>query len=285
MKKVLTVIGIIVVVLLAIGAWWVYYVPAPAVAILYIEEGAAEVDLGQGWIAAQDEMELAQGAKVRTGKDGAASVVLLEGEVVHLEPNTEITLSEITDTRMRIKQLAGETWNKITRISGIMTFEVETPNTVATVRGTELMVKVGDEEDEVAVGEGEAEVGFVKTPSKKLVVGAMRRVRMQAALDTITEETLAADDPRLAKFREKYVKHLQRVRLREIRRHKQLLRMAQKRYGVDEEQMNQFLREVDEGKKDEDALYRQLPGVLKKKAERAYKITKAIKKAKQAMRP
>jgi hypothetical protein len=280
MKNIWAAIGVIAVILVAAGAFWLLSVPPASAAVLYIDEGTVEVDLGQGWVQGSDEMELSQGAKVRTG-EGSASVILLAGEVLHLEPNTEVALSEIGKDKMHIKQFAGETWHKITKISGITSYEVETPNTVATVRGTEFYVKMG-EEDEIAVGEGEVEVGFAKAPSKKLVMGAMRRMKMRHQFDEMVEEELL-DDPRLGKFREKYVRHLKRMRMHEIKKNGQLVRMAQKRYGFDDEKMKQFLDEVDEGRRDEDAMYKQVPGALKKKAERAYKITKAIKRAKRMM--
>ncbi len=278
MNKAVATIGVIVVILIAAGAFWLFSVPPATAAVLYVDEGTVEIDVGKGWVPGQDEMELLAGAKVRTGA-GAASVVMLEGEVMHLEPQTEVTLQEISDQTIKITQLLGETWHKVTKISGISTYEIETPSTVATVRGTEFYV-TSDEEDAIAVEEGEVEVGFVKTPSKKLMVGPKRKMRMQAKLDTMTEEEFT-DDPRAAKFKENYIKKLQRMRMREIKKNERLINVAMKRYGVTDEKMRQFLDDVDEGRQDEDKLYEQVPKPLRKKAERAYKITKAIKKARQ----
>ena len=281
MNKKLVIIGIVV---LLVGAllFWLFAAPSVAAAVLYIDEGTVEVDQGKGWVPGSDEMELGPGAKVRTST-GSASVIILEGEVVHLEPNTEISLDDVSKDSIRIKQTAGETWSKITKISGISTFEVETPNTVATVRGTELFVTVGDDEDDVEVGDGEVEVGFAKKPGEKHKVSAMHKMRMQHKLDKMTEEVVS-DDARITKFREKYVKHLQRMRMREIKKHGVLMGAAKTRYGIADDQVQRYLDDVDAGKQDEDKAFAQVPGMLKKNAERTYKITKEIKKAKQKMR-
>jgi len=263
-------------------AFWLFAAPPVSAAVLYIDEGTVDVDQGKGWMPGTDEMELRQGAKVRTST-GSASVIVLEGEVVHLEPNTEIALAEISEDTIRIKQTAGETWNKITKISGISTFEVETPTTVATVRGTEFFVTVGDEEDDVEVADGEVDVAFTKKRGDKHKLGAMRKMRMKHKLDTMTEEAVS-DDPRIGKFREKYVTQLKRMRTREMKKHGALMGLAKKQYGINDDQVKNYLDEVDEGKQNEDKAYAQVPGVLKKKAERAYKITKEIKKAQQKMR-
>ena len=278
MAKMWAVVGGVLVVLVAIGAYWALSAPAVTAAVLYVDEGTVEVNTGSGWTQGSDEMELPAGAQVRTGS-GAASVVLLEGEVMHLEPNTEVTLSEVSENKIKILQTLGETWHKVTKISGVSTYEVETPNTVATVRGTEFYVNTG-EDDDIAVEEGEVEAGFVKQPSKKLMVKSKHKMKMQAKLDKMTEEELG-DDARVAKFQEKYIKHLKRIRLREIRKQGKLGKMMMKRYGVTDENMQQYLDDVDEGRQDEDKAYEQVPGPLKKKVERAYKITKAIKRAKQ----
>jgi hypothetical protein len=272
MAKALSIIGVIAVVLVAVVTFWAYSVPAATTAILYIESGTVEVDQGSGWAAGSDEMELSQGAKVRT-KEGEASVVLLSGEVLHLEPGTEISLSEVSNSKISIKQLAGETWNKVTRISGISSYEVETPTTVATVRGTELFVGM----DSVTVGEGEVEAGFTQQPSKKILLRTLRKATFDPEKDLTDEQVL--DEPRLNEFREKYIKHLKRIRMHELKKHKGLISVAKKRYGVTDQQIEQFLDDVDEDRKNEDELYKQVPGPLKRKLERTYKLTKAIKRA------
>jgi hypothetical protein len=268
-------VGAVAAVLVIAAGIWLASSPKVSAAILYVDSGTVEVDVGKGWVAGTDEMELSQGAKVRT-KDGTASVILQEGEVMHLEPNTEVSLSQISGDKMHMDQASGETWNKITRISGITTYEVETPTTVATVRGTEFFVNIGAEDD-IAVEEGNVEVGFTETPTKKLVVGKNRRLR--AKLGNMTEEVLGTD-PRAEKFRQKYIKALERLRTREMKKHQNLIGIAKRTQGMTDEQIQQYISDLDEGRQDLESAYSQVPGVFKSKVQRSYLITKAIRKAK-----
>jgi hypothetical protein len=267
--------GALAVVILLAAVFWTLSAPPITAAVLYIDNGVVEVDIGNGWVQGADEMELGEGAKVRTGK-GSASVVLQEGEVMSLEPNTEVELSELSKNKISIRQVAGETWNKITKISGITSYEVETPNTVATVRGTEFFLAT-NVEDDLLVEEGEVDFGFIKTPSKKIGVNAKNKAKAKG--QDIIEETFTTD-PRAAKFKEKYIKHLRQIRMREIKKNKMLLGIAKKQYGVTDDQIQQYLIDADEGRVDIDSDYKQVPGVFKGKIERAYLITKAIRKAK-----
>src|SRR3990172_6864214 len=125
MKKLVIAAAVILIILGAV--YFLAIAPkAATAAILYVERGQVEVNTGTGWQTGNDEMELKKGSGVRTA-DGEATVVLLEGEVMHLEPNTEVKLEQISGKKIKITQLAGETWNKVTKISGISEFIVETP--------------------------------------------------------------------------------------------------------------------------------------------------------------
>jgi len=270
MKKIIIAV-IVILALLGIG----YFVLAPkaaTAAILYVERGQVEVNTGTGWQTGSDEMELKKGSGVRTA-DGEATVVLLEGEVMHLEPNSEVKLEQISGKKIKITQLAGETWNKVTKISGISEFIVETPTTVATVRGTEFALN----EEELAVTDGEVGYGPKGEPSKIKV-----RKGKRALAKTMQEEDIA-ELARFKQFPEKYEKILQRVRAREIRKHQQILKMAEKR-GYTEEKIRAQLNEVDEDRENEDKLYEQAPLLVKPKAKRAYMLTKEIKRARMRIR-
>ncbi len=268
MKKIV-IAGIVVLVLVAIG----YFLLAPSAAtaaILYVETGQVDVDTGKGWQAGTDEMELAEGNKVRTG-DGEATVVLLEGEVLHLEPNSEVTLSEIGKT-IKITQTTGETWNKITKISGIEEYTIETPTTVATVRGTEFMLN----EEELAVDDGEVDYGHKGEPGKIKVRGKKRALANVMKEEDMPPEMLE----KMKRFPEKYERALKRVRMHEIRKHKGIIMKAAEKKGYTEEQMLQELNEIDEGRKNEEEFYQKVPAMMKPKAKRTYLLTKEIKKAK-----
>jgi hypothetical protein len=263
-------IGAVAVLVIIIGIGYFLLAPPPVTAaLLYVESGDVQVNTGKGWISATDEMELDTGDSVKTGA-GEATLILQEGEVVHLQPNTEIKLDKISGKSIKLTQSAGETWNKITKISGILEFSIETPNTVATVRGTEFMLN--DAQLDVADGEVEFEK---KSDKKKMMV----RAKKKALAATMREEDMTETDfAKMNKFAGMEVNVLKKVRAREIRKHDALIKMAEKK-GLTKAQMEQDLADVDAGKKNEDEFYEQVPAAMKPKAKRIYLLTKEIKRA------
>ena len=255
-----------------------YFILAPASAtpaVLYIEEGTVEVNAGKGWVAGVNEMELKNGAGVRT-KEGEATVVFMEGEMLSLQPNTEVRLDKVTPKKVLVSQLAGETWNKITKLSGITEYAISTPSTVATVRGTEFFLN----DEELAVGDGEVQYGSHEKQSMVMV-----RKHKQAVKDKFVEEEMSDEQlAKMKKFPQKYMKVLKNVRAREIRKHKMLVDQLKKKSGMSEAELEKQLEGIDEGAVDEDKLYSKVPGLLQPKAKRAYMLTKEIKKVRQQMK-
>ena len=91
-------------------------------------------------------MLLCQSDSIKTGENTSASIILFESSIIRLDNNTEITIKEILQqegkTSVKIKQDSGRTWNTVLRMSGIDDYEVHTPTTVASVRGTSFDVWV-----------------------------------------------------------------------------------------------------------------------------------------------
>ena len=269
MKK-LAITAVVVLLVLA-GIYFVFIAPKPATAaILYVEKDGVEVNMGSGWQTGADEMELKKDAQVRTA-DGEATIVFYEGEIMHMQPNSEIKLDEISSSEIKVSQLAGETWNKVTKISGVSEFTVETPSTVATVRGTEFFIN----EEQLDVMDGVVDYEN-KADKKKIKVGKGKH----ALAHMMQEEDMPPEMmERYKQFPEKYVNILKKVRAREIKKHKGMLKMVASK-GYTEDKIKEQLNEVDEGMQDEDKLYEQVPSIMKPRAKRTYLLTKEIKKAK-----
>jgi len=248
--------------------------PSAATAILYIESGTVEVDQGKGWESATNEMNLDVGDSVRT-LNGEATLILLEGEVMQLEPNTEIKLDLVSKKKISIIQKTGETWNKVTKISGVREYEVTTPTTVATVRGTEFLLGMGDME----VAEGT--VDYERLSDKKM----MKVNKLEKALaNSMTMEKMSESDmSKMEKYRSRMIKRLERTRERELNKHRIFLRFAEKN-GYTEQVLRDTLSEMDNGQKNPDEYYQKTPGVLKPRAKRTFELTKAIKELKNETR-
>lgn len=104
------------------------------------------------------------GARVRTGPDGQAEIVLDDGSRLQLRPNTSVMLSghkRQAKQKSSVVLFFGRVWSKVTRSSsGETNYEVSTPNAVAGVRGTEFETAVGEDGSvRVRVSEGKVAVG------------------------------------------------------------------------------------------------------------------------------
>jgi hypothetical protein len=145
-QKILIIIPIIVILLIAIFILLSQTTDSVS-AQLVIDYGTVEVQHNGGtWEPAKSGMLLHQSDAVRTGEDTYASVILFESSIVRLDSNTQILIKELISdaaaTNVTIEQETGRTWNTIQKISGIDNYEVQTPTTVASVRGTTFDVNV-----------------------------------------------------------------------------------------------------------------------------------------------
>ena len=138
----------VIVVICIIGVLWFALNPGgvTARAQLIIDSGVVQVRHDGGWFSAENGTYLYQSDSVRTGDNSSATIVLFESSMVRLDSNTEVTLQELIreggETSVTIDQGAGRTWNTVSKISGIDDYEVQTPTTVASVRGTAFVVIV-----------------------------------------------------------------------------------------------------------------------------------------------
>ncbi len=99
------------------------------------------------------------GDEIRTGERSRAVLTYFEGSTVTLEPST-VLLVESAESRsggtvVRMLQLAGRTWHVVTKLASPGSrYEVETPASTASVRGTEFEVSVVMAETTITTAEG-----------------------------------------------------------------------------------------------------------------------------------
>jgi len=100
------------------------------------DEGADDFRL------AEDGETLDVGDSVRTGPDSRALITFFEGSTLEMEPETEVTLERLEEEEeggffTKIGQSIGVTWHRVVEFTDPRSaYEVETPSTVAAVRGT-----------------------------------------------------------------------------------------------------------------------------------------------------
>lgn len=146
-NKFIFVIPVIAVIIIAGLVWFFVLSPETVRAQLIIESGIVEVKHeNDNWLIGKNGMILYQSDIIKTGNNTEASVVLFESSIIRLDSNTEIVLEEIIieaeGTTVTIQQNSGRTWNTVLKVSGIDNYDVQTPTTVASVRGTTFDVNI-----------------------------------------------------------------------------------------------------------------------------------------------
>ena len=112
------------------------------------------------FVSATDGEVLVAGDTVRTAEGARAVLTYFEGSTVSIEPNSELTIetaSSLTDgsTVVVMQQNFGRTWHVVTKlITGNSKYEVKTPASTASVRGTAFEVDSDGERTVVTTTEG-----------------------------------------------------------------------------------------------------------------------------------
>lgn len=115
------------------------------------------------------------GSEIKTSNTGRASILYPNGTISNLKENTDIVISDLADggNKSRIKLLVGGIWAKIKNISGRGdSFQIETQNIVASVRGTILAVNFENQISWVAVLENKVSVQALDSKTGKEIGGA-----------------------------------------------------------------------------------------------------------------
>ena len=250
------IIGIIaVVVILAAVGYFTITGSTTVKAFLTIHQGDVQVNSGKGWRGATDGMDLAEKDYVKTLVNSEASVVLHESIIINMAPETELSISNLAKSNAKIEQASGSTWNKFTGLTGVEEFSVETPTTVATVRGTDFEVNM----DSILVGEGEVEIEF--NGETLIIRGGKKAVIRdgQIFVEDLTEEDWA----RILHNRGVTIDVLKVLRLREVEKHPFLAKQLKSKYGITDADIKEHLEKADRGEYDLDEIAEKSPVKLK----------------------
>lgn len=194
--------------------------PAP-VALQEAEADALlAVQHGQVWVNAQlaePGTALKEGDVVKTSEGAEATVVFFDSSVLRLSANTEIMVKRFSakPRLVQVRQIAGDTWSRVLRISGVVDYEIETPNTIATVRGTGFKISVTERGTEIGVKEGAVHVAATIEGRivAEQVIGDEQEAAVEGAVielapiepDPWIAENLAEDEQFIEEAREEFV--------------------------------------------------------------------------------
>ena len=120
--------------------------PPPRTATLTGIKGKVEVQLDQGaWQTADGSLRLKPGDRIHTGWKSSVTIVLPDGSSLKVAPMTLVSLDDVPSAggppRTRVGLKLGEVKAEVARLRGSASdFQVRTPTTTASVRGTEFTV-------------------------------------------------------------------------------------------------------------------------------------------------
>lgn len=244
-------LGLIVLVIIILFVAYSYITKSSMdVALLNIEEGSVLVDNGGGYVAAQDNMRLGLKDSVKT-ESGKASIILYESIVISLDANTEVKIEELSKKNIRLSQKSGSTWNKFKSLFGAESLIVETPESVASVRGTTFRVKMNS----LLVGEGR--VNYEYSGENEDVLGGEKATALQGNI--IKGNLTREEKQELIIAIERHIKLLKEVRIREVEKKKLVLNKLLARYGLNPEELDSYFERVDNKEIDLEEVEKKIP--------------------------
>lgn len=168
--------------------------------VLWQSSGKEGVD---DWVKAKEQAELSKGDKIKTEEGSEATLIFFDNSVVHVGPGSEITIKEgsinqenHTSNQVALEVQAGRVWARILQlVDKDASFEIESSNTVATVRGTAFDFQVlPDQQIEITAAESEIEVTTATDQTflaeeTETVIGQSQKIAVKPA----SEEKLQTD--------------------------------------------------------------------------------------------
>ena len=238
---------------------------------IHIESGDVFVDGNQ----ILEDMKLKEGNVIETKDNSFATVILYESVFINLESNTIINLEELTLKFPKVSQKKGETWNTFTKLSGVEEYSIQTGNSIASVRATAF----GLRENYILGGEGEVEYK---------IDGDNFAVRANKVVEKIREEVkerdaTAEEKQKIIGHKLRALKELQRLRDLELNKKPIILNMVKKRTGATDEELENYLEDIDNEVIDIDELVRQSPIEIES-IDKIVSITKSIQEIKRDLR-
>jgi hypothetical protein len=120
----------------------------------------------------EESQKVSLGDVITTLESSKAVLIIGDSATLTLDENTTITIkqAEVSDQAIItvVEQKTGTTWSRIKKLVGIENdYSVETEDVVATVRGTEFVTKVENEQTSITVEESSVDVYFKSEDNKK----------------------------------------------------------------------------------------------------------------------
>lgn len=161
---------------------------------IVLSRGTVTVRTNAGSQSASIGMSVSEGNQIITGADGNVRLLLASSAVVDLSPNTSMVVTRASSSqKTSIKLWSGRLWARVTKMFGTSEFEVEGPNAVAGVRGTEFVVEVApDGSTDINVLDGSVAVQN-RSGGPIQLLGVGERVGAQTGKEMATSKSSEGD--------------------------------------------------------------------------------------------
>lgn len=269
-KKILITIGIIAAVLV-IAAAIAYFVitGSPTVsAQVHVESGSVLVNGGQ----ITSDVKLKEGDMIETGADGKATVILYESVLISLDAGTKVTINELVKEHPQVTQEGGETWSKVTKLSGVQEYSVTSGNSVASVRGTAFAIT----DNKIVTGEGNVEY---TVDGKSYTVG-LNRVVEKIGEKINEREANTEERAKIKAQTERSIEMLKVLREKELQKHPNVVSMIEGQLSQGGEMgLRAQLEAFDSNNEDIDEIVRNSP-IRMESVNKVAEITKKIRELK-----
>lgn len=268
--------------LLLIGVVALLWPNGQTPARIHMMTGDVSVDTGNGYVPATQGMTLHQDDKVRTGDGATAMIVLYEGILVRLAPLTEVSITELSARENVMTQHSGTVWSKIAHIGGIEKYDIKTPTTTATVRGTSLRTN-DDAVDRVSYTLLVAEGNVIASGSDGSTIDVMAGEKIVLVDGAYEKQPLTLED--IAAIKEQLdieLRTLRELRLREVYKNDVFVALAKSRYDATNDDIAEYFIGIDEGRNSEQELRDNVPAIPN--AARIYEYDAAIRIVLDAMK-
>lgn len=172
-------------------------VASGASALLSFKQGEVQYQDGDGeWIAAETDMLLKEGMRVRTDSKSKAIIDFADGSIARVDEASEMEIGALTDTKVALNQLAGTSYHRVKEGTG---YQVAAGDSVVTARGTAFGVE-GTKDISVPVLDSQVSIelkqGNTVVTSKTVVAGKegiVDTAQEKIEIKDLSEEKLAKD--------------------------------------------------------------------------------------------
>lgn len=271
LKVLLVVFGLIILAVFGAGYYIfnTYFSSAPVTAgEVVVEEGGVFLNN----LLSQSNQEVSEGDIVSTDSSGQATVVLYGAVKVRLNSNTEIVLTDMTQSHPRVEQRSGETWNEFVPVGAVTKYSITEGNNTAMVLGTVFRLNNG----RITTAEGSVQYtsdGSNFTVSAGQVVESVngspvsRQASSEERSDILNHLLFAVDE-------------LRADRQVLLSQNQAFIDQIKSKFDITDEQIDEGLAQLDSGQLDLDELLDRLPFVPAS-VDRVANITSAIRQINQ----